>query len=63
MSIILIDILCVEEMYKGIEEANEVMRFNIVQGSLKEDGNYGKCVRLLIMLFLCMKLDNIHMCL
>lgn len=30
------------DLYKGIEEVDEMLRFNIVQGTLNERGNFGK---------------------
>ena len=35
--------MCAAELYKGIDEADEVLRFNIVQGQLNDKGNYGQC--------------------
>ena len=29
-------------LIKGIEEVDEMLRFNIVQGALNENGNYGE---------------------
>ena len=29
------------ELFRGIEEVDEMLRFNIVQGKLNERGNYG----------------------
>jgi hypothetical protein len=34
----------VEELYKGIEEVDEMLRFNIVQGKLNDRGNFGTSV-------------------
>ncbi len=30
------------ELYKGIEEVDEMLKFNIVQGTLNNRGNFGK---------------------
>ena len=36
------DKLQLTELLRGIEEVDEMLRFNIVQGKLNERGNYGK---------------------
>lgn len=30
-------------LFRGIEEVDEMLRFNVVQGELNANGNYGKC--------------------
>jgi hypothetical protein len=34
------DVVSLEELFQGVDEVEEMLRFNIVQGSLNERGNY-----------------------
>ncbi len=36
------------ELFRGVEEVDEMLRFNIVQGKLNERGNYGLLNRFLL---------------
>lgn len=42
----------IAELIKGIDEADEVLRFNIVQGSLNDKGNYCTWNRIVLLLYL-----------
>jgi hypothetical protein len=47
---------------KGIEEADEVLRFNIVQGALNDKGNYGTCVLLAVASVVILSLIPVDFC-
>jgi hypothetical protein len=36
-----------DDLIKGINEVDEMLKFNIVQGKLNERGNYGKLTQLI----------------